>query len=138
MPADGGSPDGDTDEADAATATAAGDATVLFVGLAVSDFPASVDWYTRLFGRPPDVPVHEREVMWRVTDGGWLYIVADAPRAGRGLADIAVDDLDAALVALRTRGLAPHTVGHVGDAGRKATFEDPDGNRFSLIEVARQ
>jgi len=28
--------------------------THLFAGIPVSDLDASIDWYTRLFGRPPD------------------------------------------------------------------------------------
>jgi catechol 2,3-dioxygenase-like lactoylglutathione lyase family enzyme len=31
--------------------------THLFAGVPVSDLDASIDWYTRCFGRPPDVKV---------------------------------------------------------------------------------
>ena len=33
-------------------------------------------------------------------------------------------------------GIEPETVEQVGDAGRKATLRDPDGNTIALIEVA--
>lgn len=56
---------------------------VLFAGLPVHEFSGSYEWYMRLFGRPADVVAHEHEVMWRVTDSGWLYIVEDPECAGR-------------------------------------------------------
>ena len=69
----------------------------LFAGVATADFAAAVPWYEVLIGRPADIISHEHEVMWRITDGGWLYLVLDPPRAGRTLAAFAVPDLDAAL-----------------------------------------
>jgi predicted enzyme related to lactoylglutathione lyase len=110
---------------------------VLFAGMPVSDFAAALDWYTRLFGRAPDIPVHDTEVMWQVAAGGWLYVVADPARCGGGLVSIAVTDLDTALADLAARGVDPDApVERMGDAGRKATFHDPEGNRVSLLEVA--
>jgi catechol 2,3-dioxygenase-like lactoylglutathione lyase family enzyme len=108
---------------------------VLFAGLAVCDFEQARDFYSRVLGRPPDIPVHDTEVMWRVTDGGWLYVVLDAARAGGGLAAIAVEDLDATVAQLRARGVTPGATETVGPAERKATVVDPDGNVVSFIEV---
>ena len=67
---------------------------VLFAGVATADFAAAVPWYERLMGRPADVIAHEFEVMWRITDGGWLYLVLDPPRAGQALVAFAVPDLE--------------------------------------------
>jgi catechol 2,3-dioxygenase-like lactoylglutathione lyase family enzyme len=33
--------------------------THLFAGVPVSDLDASIDWYTRFFGRPPDMRAGE-------------------------------------------------------------------------------
>jgi glyoxylase I family protein len=107
----------------------------LFAAVAVTDLDAAVAWYGRLFGRPPDVLVHEHEVMWRVADGGWLYVLVDAERAGHGLVTLAVSDLDGAVAALATRGVTAGPVEDVGDAGRKAQLVDPCGNSVSLIHV---
>ena len=109
---------------------------VLFAGVRVRDLGPATDWYARLFDRPPDVVPNEQEVMWRVADGGWLYVIEDAGRAGKSLATIAVTDLDAALGDLASRGIALESIEPVGDAGRKASTEDPDGNLIALIEVA--
>jgi predicted enzyme related to lactoylglutathione lyase len=109
---------------------------VLFAGVSVRDFPAAVEWYSRLFNRAADVVAHDHEVMWRVTETGWLYIVEDPDRAGRSVAAISVTDLDAAVAEVTSRGLRAGSIEQEGDAARKATLEDPDGNRVALIEVA--
>ncbi len=109
---------------------------VLFAGVPVTDFERACDWYARVFGRPPDVPVHATEAMWRLTEGGWLYVVADTERAGGCLVSIAVGDLDATVAGLRRRHLTPGDAEAVGDAGRKVTVTDPDGNSLSFLEVA--
>jgi catechol 2,3-dioxygenase-like lactoylglutathione lyase family enzyme len=109
---------------------------LLFAGVAVADFPAAVDWYGRLFGREPDVLVHDHEVMWQVAEAGWLYVVEDAERAGKALVTVSVSDLDAAVHALGERGITAGPVEAVGDAAHKAKLTDPDGNSVALIHVA--
>jgi catechol 2,3-dioxygenase-like lactoylglutathione lyase family enzyme len=111
---------------------------VLFGGVAVTDFPSSLDWYRRLFGREPDVVAHETEVMWRVADGGWLYVKADADRAGHALVGLAVSDLEETVRALAGRGLEPGPVTPEGDARWKSLLADPDGNSVELIQVAER
>jgi len=111
------------------------DADVLFAAVPVTGLATAVPWYERLFGREPDIVTHDHEVMWKVVEAGWLYVVEDAPRAGHALVTVSVADLDDAVARLDGRGLRPETVEQVGDAGRKATFIDPDGNAVSIIEV---
>src|SRR6516162_6719442 len=110
------------------------DTEVLFAGVPAADFAAALRWYEQLFGRAADVVAHDREVMWRVADGGWLYVVEDAARAGRGLVTISVPDLDAAVREAIGRGVDVETAHSVGEAGRKAVMTDPDGNTVALIE----
>ena len=109
---------------------------LLFAGVPVSDFPTALAWYVRLFDRAPDVVAHDREVMWRVAETGWLYIVEDHERAGRGLVGILVSDLDEAVADLERRGIRASQIEPQGDGGRKATVIDPDGNTVGLIHVA--
>jgi predicted enzyme related to lactoylglutathione lyase len=111
------------------------DAHVLFAGVAVSDFARAQAWYERLFGRAADVVAHATEEMWRVSDGGWLYIVRDPERAGHALAGVAVPDLDDAIAELRERGITPGPVTLEGGTARKAVVLDPDGNSVALIEA---
>src|SRR3954452_7803185 len=113
-------------------------ADVLFVGVSVSDLATALPWYERLFGREPDIVPNEQEVMWRVVDGGWLYVVEDAPRAGGAIVTLSFPDLDAVVQEVSERGLKPGPAEPVGDAGRKANLTDPDGNLVSMIEVSGQ
>ena len=108
---------------------------VLFAGVPVRDFSSSHEFYVQLFGHPPDVVAHETEVMWRITDGGWVYVVEDPERAGRSLVAIAVPDLQETLDELAARGLRAGPVEPQGDAARKASVTDPDGNVIAFLEV---
>jgi catechol 2,3-dioxygenase-like lactoylglutathione lyase family enzyme len=109
---------------------------VAFIGVPVTDLAAGQDFFERLLGSPPDVLVKEDEVMWRVAEAAWLYVVVDPPRAGNSLAALSVGDLDATLAELAARGINPTKVEQVGDDARKATFLDPDGNSIAVIEVS--
>ena len=63
--------------------------THLFAGVPVSDLEASLDWYTRFFGRPPDRRVGD-EVLWEIDEHAWLFIEPNAARAGAGRITLAV------------------------------------------------
>lgn len=108
---------------------------IRFTGVPVADFAGTVGWYERLLGRPADVPVHDSEVMWKLTETSWLYVLADAGRAGHALVTVSVPDIEAALGEIASRGIDPPVIGEMGEAGRKASFLDPEGNTFALIEV---
>jgi len=108
---------------------------VLFAGVRVRDLQVAAEWYSRLFGRDADVVPNEDEVMWRVTDGGWLYVLRDTPRAGHGLVTICVTDLEAAVAELADRDISLGPIAPVGDDARKARGQDPDGNSVDLIQV---
>jgi predicted enzyme related to lactoylglutathione lyase len=112
------------------------DANVLFAGVAVADFQEARVWYERFFGRAPDVVAHDEEVMWQVTDGGWLYILRDAEHAGNSIVAMAVSDIEGTVSVLEARGVSAGPIKPEGDAGRKAVFLDPAGNRLEIIEVA--
>jgi len=109
---------------------------VLFAGVATSELEAARPWYESLVGRPADIVVHEHEIMWRVTDGAWLYLVEDPARTGHALVTLAVPDLETALAELGKRRLATPNVETGPGAGRKAPFVDPEGNTITLIKVS--
>jgi predicted enzyme related to lactoylglutathione lyase len=108
---------------------------VLFAGVPVAEFEAAVQWYSDVFGRPADMVVHDREVMWRIAEAAWLYVLEQPAHAGHAIVSIAVPDLTATTASLAGRGIevARHEV--VPGAGRKATFLDPEGNALTFIEV---
>ena len=70
--------------------------TDLFAGVPVSDLDASIDWYTRFFGRPPDTRVGE-EILWEIDEHATLFIEPNAAHAGAGRITFAVAGLDALL-----------------------------------------
>jgi hypothetical protein len=108
---------------------------IAFTGVAVSDLAVGRDFFERLFGKPPDVLVNENEVMWRVNESAWLYVVVDPVRAGHALAALSVADLDVAVAELARRGLEPSALEEHEGGARKAIFFDSDGNTAALIGV---
>jgi catechol 2,3-dioxygenase-like lactoylglutathione lyase family enzyme len=108
---------------------------VLFAGVRVLDLERARSWYARLLGRDPDIVVNDDEVMWRIADAAWLYLLASAERAGGSVVTICVPDLDATTAEVTARGVTIDAVEDVGDAGRKASMLDPDGNSVAIIEV---
>ena len=79
--------------------------------------------------------MNDDEVMWRICDGGWLYLVRDSDRAGHGVVTVAVPDLDQAVAEIADRGMGIPSIETIDGAGRKAPFVDPEGNTINLIEV---
>jgi catechol 2,3-dioxygenase-like lactoylglutathione lyase family enzyme len=106
--------------------------TFVFAALGVADIAASAAWYERLLGRAPDLVPNGREAAWRLTDTGWIYVVAGDARAGRGLVTILVDGIDDHVAGFARRGL-PVDVQTVPE-GRRATLTDPDGNTLAFVQ----
>jgi hypothetical protein len=111
--------------------------TDFFAGIAVADFRSMLPWYERLFGKPPDFFPHESEAVWRVTEHAWVYVVADAERAGRALLTILVEDLDDQVAQLAERGLEPTNRETYSNGVRKVIYRDPDGNEIGFGGVPR-
>jgi predicted enzyme related to lactoylglutathione lyase len=107
---------------------------VLFASMPVAELSRSVEWYERFFGRPFDIDINPREVMWRINDGAWLYLIVD-DAAGRGRAAIAVADLETAVAELGQRDIEAGPIKPEGDAAFKSVIVDPDGNTIDLLKV---
>ena len=103
----------------------------LFAGLPVRDFAAARAWYERLLGEPSFLP-HESEAVWTLGENRSVYAVEDLDRAGHGLVTLFVEDLDAMLDQIATRGLEPDERETYSNGVRKVTFRDPDGNRVAF------
>jgi hypothetical protein len=106
--------------------------THVFAGIPVARRDAAAAWYGRLIGRPPDLVPNDDEAAWRLTGTGWIYIVADAHRAGSALHTLLVDDLDAFLAGLAERGITTGPVETIGGDVRRTEVTDPDGNRVQI------
>ncbi|MGR8007570.1 VOC family protein [Streptomyces hypolithicus] len=100
----------------------------------VTDIESAALWYERLMGRPADARPMPGLVDWHVSGTGWVQVFESPEHAGSTLLNLAVDDLDAALVELAGRGLTAGEIQPGGQRVRFAALHDPDGNRITLIE----
>jgi catechol 2,3-dioxygenase-like lactoylglutathione lyase family enzyme len=104
----------------------------LFAGIRVSDYEAARPWYERLLGAEPSFIPHATEAVWELAEHRFVYILEDAEGAGRALHTIFVDDLDARVADMASRGIEPdERVTYPGKA-RKAIYHDADGNEISF------
>ena len=106
------------------------DITWFFARVAVADYPPARAWYERLMGRPPDFSPQEHEAVWQVVENGWIYVVADSERAGKGLLTLMVDDLDRHVAELRERGIAVGAIETQPGRYRKVDITDSEGNKI--------
>ena len=104
----------------------------VFASIPVVSRDAAASWYERFFGRPPDLVPNDDEAAWRLTETGWIYVIADAARAGSALNTLLVDDLDAFLAGLAERKVMAGPVKTIGDGVRVTVVTDPDGNRLQV------
>ena len=106
----------------------------LFAGIAVADLAAEIDWFSRLFGRPPDILPNADEAMWGATESGSVYLVRRPERAGHAHVTLAVNDPDRWIAELAGRGIEPVRTETV-PAGRKLVLADPEGNEIALVDI---
>jgi catechol 2,3-dioxygenase-like lactoylglutathione lyase family enzyme len=108
----------------------------LFAGIPVAELASALDWYERFLGRPPDMAPNETERTWRLTNGGWIYVVEDPERAGKGVTTLIVHDLEARIEELNSRGIETGEIDRLKEGVRTLVVSDPDGNRIQLGEVS--
>src|ERR1700741_5285940 len=78
----------------------------LFAGMRVRDFDAARPWYERLLGEATFFP-HATEAVWTLAEDRSVYVVEHADGAGKSVATIFLDDLDAHVAAIAARGREP-------------------------------
>jgi catechol 2,3-dioxygenase-like lactoylglutathione lyase family enzyme len=107
--------------------------TDLFAGVAVSDLDASIDWYTRFFGRPPDHRVGN-EILWEIDAHATLFIEPNAARAGSGRITLGVAGLDALVERLAAQHIEHEPLETYSNGVRHVKVPDPDGNAIAFAE----
>ena len=107
--------------------------THLIAGVPVSDLDAGIDWYTRFFGRPPDMRAGD-EILWDVDEHATLFIEPDAAQAGAGRITFAVAGLDTLLEQLADRRIEHEPVETYSNGVRHVKIPDPDGNAIAFAE----
>lgn len=99
----------------------------------VSDIDRSEQWYASLFGRAADNNPMPSLVEWQVLPGAWVQVFRDPDRAGKGLLNFAVDDLENHLAEIGGRGVETDEIVDANKGVRTSTVTDPDGNAIAFI-----
>ncbi len=107
--------------------------TSLFAGVPVSDLDASIEWYTRFFGRPPDMRAGD-EILWDIGEHATLFIEPNAAQAGAGRITLAVTGLDALLEGLAAQRIEHEPIETYSNGVRHVNVPDPDGNAIAFAE----
>jgi catechol 2,3-dioxygenase-like lactoylglutathione lyase family enzyme len=108
--------------------------TDLFAGVPVADLDMSIDWYTRFFGRAPDMRAGD-EILWQIDEHAWLFIEPNAAHAGAGRITLGVTGLDALLEHLIAQRIEHGTIETYSNGVRHVTIPDPDGNAIAFAEA---
>ncbi|MET8831854.1 VOC family protein [Streptomyces sp. NPDC004610] len=103
----------------------------IFAGIPVTDCASAVEWYTRLLGTGPSFRPHEREAVWQLAEGRYVYVVEDAARAGGAVGMIWVDDPASEVERIAATGLEPVGEERHGTVA-KWVFHDADGNETGI------
>jgi glyoxylase I family protein len=101
--------------------------------VAVSDIAAGRSWYTKVFGREPDNNPMPNLVEWQVTEGGWVQVTEDARRAGNGMLNLAVSDIEEGARELRELGVDTGEIIDANKGVRLCPITDPDNNQIHLV-----
>jgi len=104
----------------------------LFAGISVSDYARALTWYEQLLGSPPSFEAHATEAVWELAEHRFLYIEEQAKDAGHAQLAILVDDLDARVDRIASRGLEPDERETYSNGVRKVTYRDPDGSEIGF------
>jgi hypothetical protein len=104
----------------------------LFAGLCVSDYPAALPWYERLLGGPPTFIAHETEAVWELAEHRYVFIEQVDEGAGNSQLTVFVDDLDARVADIASRGIEPDERETYPGKARKAIYRDADGNEIGF------
>jgi catechol 2,3-dioxygenase-like lactoylglutathione lyase family enzyme len=102
-----------------------------FVGIPVTSIDSSLDWYTRLLGRGPDLRDGDHAAIWDLAEGRSLFIESKPESIGHMLFTMYFNDLDAEIARIGSRGIEP-TEAHSSDDLRIFSFVDPDGNEIDF------
>jgi glyoxylase I family protein len=99
----------------------------------VSDLDKANAFYEAFFSRPADNNPMPTLVEWQVIEGAWVQVTVDAERAGSGLLNFAVDDLEKHIEDVAGRGIETGEIIDANKGVRLSSVEDPDGNVITLI-----
>ena len=101
--------------------------------VAVSDIEVGRSWYAKLFGREPDNNPMSNLIEWQVTNGAWVQVTEDPERAGNGMLNLAVSDIEEGARELREMGIDAAEIINANKGVRLCAITDPDNNKIHLV-----
>lgn len=102
--------------------------------LAVSDLKRSREWYSRLFGRGPDLEPFEGNVEFKV-GGGWIHVEVGEVRPSSWSVQLEVKDLSRERERLRKAGISATEIKTSPNIISWFDLKDPDGNQMRWFQV---
>ena len=106
-------------------------ALALFAEIHVRDFQAAKPWYVLLLGDPA-FAAHETEEVWELAENRSIAVEEQPENAGHSAVTVFVDDLDAIVDGITSRGIEPTKRETYDNGVRKVTYRDPDGNEIGF------
>jgi predicted enzyme related to lactoylglutathione lyase len=104
------------------------------VVIAVSDLSRSRDWYSRLFGKRPDLEPFPGNVEFKV-GGAWVQISKGKVQPSSWSLQLEVRDLSRERERLRKQGIAATEIKTVPSVINYFDLSDPDGNSMRWFQV---
>jgi predicted enzyme related to lactoylglutathione lyase len=104
------------------------------VVIAVSELPKSREWYSRLFGKGPDLEPFPGNVEFKI-GGAWVQISKGQVKPSSWSLQLEVRDLARERERLRKHGIASTEIKTVPDVISFFDLSDPDGNSMRWFQV---
>jgi predicted enzyme related to lactoylglutathione lyase len=104
------------------------------VEITVSDLSKSRDWYSRLFGKGPDLEPFPGNIEYRV-GGAWVQIVSGKVKASSWTLLIEVRDLTRERERVVESGITATEIKTVPNVISYLDLSDPDGNAMRWFQV---
>ena len=106
----------------------------VIVVIAVSDLSKSREWYSRLFGKGPDLEPFPGNVEFKV-GGAWVQISSGKVRSSSWSLQLEVRDLSLERERLREAGIAAGEIETAPNVISWFDLSDPDGNAIRWFQV---
>jgi len=112
--------------------------TGLTAGVPVRDIDSAIAFHRKWFRRDPDEIPEPKIAEWELTPGTYIQFFQNPDLAGNAVMRLGVEDAAAAREALIATDIEVTPITEVGGFLRYCDFRDPDGNRYSLVELVAQ
>jgi predicted enzyme related to lactoylglutathione lyase len=104
------------------------------VEITVSDLPKSREWYSRLFGKGPDLEPFPGNIEFKI-GGAWVQIGSGKVQSSSWSLQLEVRDLSRERERLREAGIAATEIKTVPNVISYFDISDPDGNAMRWFQV---